>query len=200
MKKADALRFKFAEVISVNAVSRLPLRKNFISVCHNSTICLKSQVVLRKNLHGYLSGACRYRRDTQRQLTNRVDCKKENPSRIVYMQLEFWWRRRRDLNSRAGYPTYTLSRGASSPLEYFCTCTLGVSAAYFDIIHEHVRLVKPFAKICAVLDSSHAPDANRTSRLHRAVGALDDLLTTRSAGAASRSQRLCRDRSAGAAA
>ena len=25
------------------------------------------------------------------------------------------WRRMRDLNSRAGYPTYTLSRGASSP-------------------------------------------------------------------------------------
>ncbi len=24
------------------------------------------------------------------------------------------WRRRRDLNPRAGYPTYTLSRGASS--------------------------------------------------------------------------------------
>ena len=31
----------------------------------------------------------------------------------------FVWRGRRDLNSRAGYPTYTLSRGASSPLEYF---------------------------------------------------------------------------------
>ena len=31
----------------------------------------------------------------------------------------FFWRRRRDLNPRAGYPTYTLSRGASSPLEYF---------------------------------------------------------------------------------
>ena len=30
-----------------------------------------------------------------------------------------FWRRRRDLNPRAGYPTYTLSRGASSPLEYF---------------------------------------------------------------------------------
>ena len=29
----------------------------------------------------------------------------------------FFWRRMRDLNSRAGYPTYTLSRGASSPLE-----------------------------------------------------------------------------------
>ena len=26
----------------------------------------------------------------------------------------FLWRRRRDLNSRAGYPTYALSRGASS--------------------------------------------------------------------------------------
>ncbi len=25
------------------------------------------------------------------------------------------WRSRRDLNSRAGYPTYALSRGASSP-------------------------------------------------------------------------------------
>ena len=26
-----------------------------------------------------------------------------------------FWRRRRDSNSRAGYPTYALSRGASSP-------------------------------------------------------------------------------------
>ena len=32
----------------------------------------------------------------------------------------FIWRRRRDLNPRAGFPTYALSRGASSPLEYFC--------------------------------------------------------------------------------
>ena len=31
----------------------------------------------------------------------------------------FVWRSRRDLNSRAGYPTYALSRGASSPLEYY---------------------------------------------------------------------------------
>ncbi len=31
----------------------------------------------------------------------------------------FIWRRRRDLNPRASCPTYTLSRGASSPLEYF---------------------------------------------------------------------------------
>ncbi len=34
-----------------------------------------------------------------------------------------FWRRRRDLNPRAGYPTYALSRGASSPLEYFCMVT-----------------------------------------------------------------------------
>ena len=29
------------------------------------------------------------------------------------------WRRRRDSNSRAGHPTYSLSRGAPSPLGYF---------------------------------------------------------------------------------
>ncbi len=34
------------------------------------------------------------------------------------------WRRRRDLNPRAGYPTYALSRGASSPLEYFSMVTI----------------------------------------------------------------------------
>ena len=32
----------------------------------------------------------------------------------------FCWRRRRDLNPRAGHPTYSLSRGAPSPLGYFC--------------------------------------------------------------------------------
>ena len=38
-----------------------------------------------------------------------------------------FWRRRRDLNPRAGYPTYTLSRGASSPLEYFSVGNLIVT-------------------------------------------------------------------------
>ena len=28
------------------------------------------------------------------------------------------------MNSRAGYPTYALSRGASSPLEYYSKCNL----------------------------------------------------------------------------
>ena len=32
----------------------------------------------------------------------------------------FIWRRKRDLNPRAGFPTYSLSRGAPSPLGYFC--------------------------------------------------------------------------------
>ena len=55
------------------------------------------------------------------------------------------WRRRRDLNSRAGCPTYTLSRGASSPLEYFCIVRRGLSA-HFMIIHGIRPLVKTFPK------------------------------------------------------
>ena len=39
--------------------------------------------------------------------------------RHARMSMPYFWRRRKDLNLRAGYPTYTLSRGASSPLEYF---------------------------------------------------------------------------------
>ena len=39
--------------------------------------------------------------------------------RYVQKDIPYFWRRRKDLNLRAGYPTYTLSRGASSPLEYF---------------------------------------------------------------------------------
>ena len=34
------------------------------------------------------------------------------------------WRRKRDLNPRTGYPTYSLSRGAPSPLGYFSMCEL----------------------------------------------------------------------------
>ena len=41
--------------------------------------------------------------------------------RHTRMSMPYFWRRRKDLNLRAGYPTYTLSRGASSPLEYFST-------------------------------------------------------------------------------
>ena len=39
----------------------------------------------------------------------------------------FSWRRRRDLNPRAGYPTYSLSRGAPSPLGYFCMVKLNLT-------------------------------------------------------------------------
>ena len=50
--------------------------------------------------------------------------KKRKPTSQTGMPIP--WRRRRDLNSRAGYPTYTLSRGASSPLEYFCIVKINV--------------------------------------------------------------------------
>ena len=39
--------------------------------------------------------------------------------RNTQMGIPYFWRRRKDLNLRAGYPTYILSRDASSPLEYF---------------------------------------------------------------------------------
>ena len=38
--------------------------------------------------------------------------------RQARMSMPYFWRRWRDLNSRADCSTYTLSRGASSPLEY----------------------------------------------------------------------------------
>ena len=50
-------------------------------------------------------------------------CRKYEKNELLSSGQKFvlFWRRRRDLNSCTGYPTYTLSRGASSPLEYFCT-------------------------------------------------------------------------------
>ena len=44
---------------------------------------------------------------------------KQKRKRDTRMGISFSWRSRRDSNSRAGYPTYALSRGASSPLEYY---------------------------------------------------------------------------------
>ena len=35
--------------------------------------------------------------------------------KTIAFAIVFFWRRRGDSNSRAGYPTYALSRGASSP-------------------------------------------------------------------------------------
>ena len=39
--------------------------------------------------------------------------------RVCAVKPTFLWRRKRDLNPRAGFPTYSLSRGAPSPLGYF---------------------------------------------------------------------------------
>ena len=43
-------------------------------------------------------------------------CKRKKKSQKGFL---FLWRRRRDLNPRASFPTYSLSRGAPSPLGYF---------------------------------------------------------------------------------
>ena len=54
--------------------------------------------------------------------TLKMDIKKSR-KRLVYGI--FSWRRRRDSNPRASFePAYALSRGASSPLEYFSKCNV----------------------------------------------------------------------------
>ena len=40
-------------------------------------------------------------------------------TKIAYPKRYAIWRGKRDLNPRAGFPTYSLSRGAPSPLGYF---------------------------------------------------------------------------------
>ena len=52
--------------------------------------------------------------------SNPISPHKKTKSSRPIGRLLFTWRRRRDLNPRAGYPTYSLSRGAPSPLGYFC--------------------------------------------------------------------------------
>lgn len=39
-----------------------------------------------------------------------------NKINLTAKAMRFYWRGLRDLNSRAGFPTYSLSRGAPSPL------------------------------------------------------------------------------------
>ena len=60
--------------------------------------------------------------------------------------LVFWWRRRRDLNPRAGCPTYTLSRGASSPLEYFSKVKM---CSYYSLLRGGLSLNPPPVKSLA---------------------------------------------------
>ena len=62
------------------------------------------------------------------------------------MSMPYFWRRRKDLNLRAGYPTYTLSRGASSPLEYFSIRKCGCFVYYQCIISRIFCFVNRFSK------------------------------------------------------
>ena len=52
-------------------------------------------------------------------LQTRTKRQKKKPSLERELRPGSAWRRRRDLNPRAGFPTYSLSRGAPSPLGYF---------------------------------------------------------------------------------
>ena len=65
------------------------------------------------------------------------------------------WRRRRDLNSRAAYTTYTLSRGASSPLEYFSTVKISDPSS-----------VKPL--LCRLLKATESTEINGDIISHNA--------------------------------
>ena len=46
---------------------------------------------------------------------NFTRCRRISLKKALAFASAFFWRSRRDSNSRAGYPTYALSRGASSP-------------------------------------------------------------------------------------
>ena len=54
------------------------------------------------------------------------------------MPVFLFWRRRRDLNPRASCPTYTLSRGASSPLEYISVLYACVNNKLAIILYQFI--------------------------------------------------------------
>ena len=71
------------------------------------------------------------------------------------MGIEHFWRRRKDLNLRAGYPTYTLSRGASSanlstsPFQMYALSVMGQHTnrrflVCYNIILDFFLFVKTF--------------------------------------------------------
>ena len=68
-------------------------------------------------------------------------CKKVAAS---YISLAATWRRRRDLNSRAAYTTYTLSRGASSPLEYFSTVKISDPSSAKPLVCRLLKATESF--------------------------------------------------------
>ena len=58
--------------------------------------------------------------------------KRKEKRQSSFENCRFFWRRKRDLNPRAGFPTYSLSRGAPSPLGYFCV-----------VNYENIKLMVP---------------------------------------------------------
>ena len=72
------------------------------------------------SLHRLRRAPRRGPRRIRRSGSNPVFPHKKTKAAALLDDCFFSWRRRRDLNPRAGYPTYSLSRGAPSPLGYFC--------------------------------------------------------------------------------
>ena len=114
--------FKFASLYSQRAA-------NAIGVWHCVLCCAMRNArgaTLLASLTSELadSASLRYlRRHSQSEWRAQVSksflLRQKRKIRNTEIGIPYLWRRRKDLNLRAGYPTYTLSRGASSPLEYF---------------------------------------------------------------------------------
>ncbi len=109
---AEKEGFRYAPVVTSTHSSRMAIRSNSLCYCHS--------FVLPASATG--SGRTRPPRASVARLQIRLTKKEKD-----YKSSPFSWRRRRDLNPRAGHPTYTLSRGASSPLEYFSMVNLKLS-------------------------------------------------------------------------
>ncbi len=85
-------------------------------------LCLPRRVT--RFMWGFSAAECKHRALAQPDRSLKPDtyhlCIVFSPQRKKTLeQISVFWRRRRDSNSRAGHPAYSLSRGAPSPLGYF---------------------------------------------------------------------------------
>ena len=64
----------------------------------------------------------------------------------IFLGKQRFWRRRRDLNPCASCPTYSLSRGAPSPLGYFSMVNICCSILFCEVFGggEEIRTLGPF--------------------------------------------------------
>ena len=91
----------------------IPIRTSLPPLIHT-----KKKTARTSNNTGLLA-VLRGCREDRQPLSTRAQNKKKKPSLERRLRPGSAWRRRRDLNPCAGFPTYSLSRGAPSPLGYF---------------------------------------------------------------------------------